>query len=41
MVNVDSFVVTILDPCDECGAESGERCRVDCTGYSTELGELS
>ena len=26
--------------CAECGAESGERCRVDCTGYSVEIGEL-
>ena len=40
MVSADIFMVTIMDPCDECGAESGERCRVDCTGYSVAIGEM-
>ena len=35
------FMVTILDPCDQCGAESGEACRFDCTAASVELGEMA
>jgi hypothetical protein len=36
-----NFPVTIMDPCQQCGAEPYESCRFDCTAASIELGEMA
>jgi len=40
MVDLDRFMVTVLDPCAQCGADSGEVCRFDCIAASVERGEM-
>ncbi len=41
MIDLDRFMVTVLDPCAQCGADSGEACRFDCTAASIEMGEMA